>query len=185
MSNLINPKNTYVGNINMSNINVSAKTNEDIENEYFKKLKEDYGTLQIKKNKVNIVQKDRTMISISPDLIKKASKDKTVDVKLRKLLDDAVENKASFRSYKYSKDGHEVSSVSFMIDSKLNVSCKIRLKKKISIDTKEERKSIATKIEKQVEEFKLKNKSNNKAALYYNYISVIAENKFTSLDYTV
>lgn len=156
---------------------------QELEDRYFKNIKKEYATLNLKKNTSNIFQKDKVTITLSPELIKKACKDEDVDKALKKSLDDAVKNKKAFKAYSCTKDGKKVNSISFFIDGRQRTSCSIRLENKDYLETEEEKRSVSRIISNEIS--RISKKSDINTSLYYKYISLLYNNKFTLLDMTV
>lgn len=180
---------TYYKSSTTNTLKTSVKNNnittEERVNKYFKDLQKEYPKINLKKNVINISSKNQVTVTLSPDLIKKALKDSDVDKNIRKSLDDFVKNKNLFKSYSCSKEGREVSSVSFFIDRRQRISCNIKFKDSISsaADTKENKKTISVMIKNKAEV--CSKKSNADISLFYKYIKLLDDNNFTTLDVTV
>ena len=183
-----------IGKVDMYNYNIVSKkgstvvnnmsTEEKIER-YFKKLQNDYSGFNFKKNNYNIHSESGITITLSPDLIKKAVNNKKVDKDIRKTLDDLYKSKGKLKLYNCTKDGNEITGVSFFIDGSQRASCSIKLKKNVSlaIKTKEKRKVISSNIEKQ--KFILEKYKGFESSLFYKYINLLSKNKFAAIDFTV
>lgn len=159
-------------------------TKEKIE-KYIKDLNEECEGITLKTNDFNISSRSGITVTLSPDLIKKALKDKDIDKGIRKTLKDLYKDKNKLKAYNSSKDGHKVLSVGFFIDSNERISCSIKLNKRIStsVNTKDKRTAISRMIEKQ--KILLKKKKDFQSSLYYKYIDLLSKNKFKSIDFTV
>jgi hypothetical protein len=105
--------------------------------EYFNNLSSEYPNAQINMSDSYLFKKNDVTYNFSPKYIEKAMKDPKAAENVKRLLDEAPSFPQYLNTHKYTPDGREVSSVSFVVDENGGVSCKCEFKEKKSKDTDE------------------------------------------------
>ena len=173
---------------------VSSTSKTDTAEEYFKNLCSKYPGENIYMSDSYLIKKNEVAFNVSPNYVKKAISDPKVSEKLSYLLDQIPSAKQYWSTHKYTLDGSEIKSVSFVIDENGGVSCKLDVENKKSKDTKKtsdeekllekKKKELKKKAEdlKEAREKHLKGTKGYKVCNYYNNVAKNSSQSLTATD---
>lgn len=104
--------------------NITSTTDKvTSEEDYFKNLRSNYPNVNLNMSDLYLGEKNKITVNISPSLIKRAMNDPEAAKKLNDLMNQMPEFTQFINAHKYTPDGREVTSVSFVIDKDGGCSC--------------------------------------------------------------
>jgi hypothetical protein len=176
--------NNTKSNVGKTIVDNTRETNKTVsQEEYFKNLCSKYPEANINMSDSYLMKKNEVAFNFSPKLIEKAINDPKAAKNLDRLINLIPSTQQDFSTPKYTPDGRQINSVSFVVDENGGVSCKIKVEEKNSNNTskrsdeeelrEKKRKELKERAKalKEAQEEKLKGTKEYKVSNYYKNIA--------------